>query len=176
MDIRTATMQDGDAVNSLYRSAFPQGEREQDSKLALELLTESSSAEILSLVAEAEGAVVGHVAFSPVVVATAVECRVAILAPLAVHPDCQKRHIGTALVEAGIQQLSAMGAGLILVYGDPAYYGRLGFTVDAAENYTPPHPLEYPFGWQALVLDQRMLLPKPVAIECVAPLSVPELW
>ena len=62
MNIRIATTHDGDAIRQLYLSAFTEEENEVVATLAVELLDENSALPILSLVAEMEGAVVGHVA------------------------------------------------------------------------------------------------------------------
>ena len=63
MNIRIATTHDGDAIRQLYWSAFPEEENEIAATLAVELLAENSALPNISLVAEMEGAVVGHVAF-----------------------------------------------------------------------------------------------------------------
>lgn len=66
MNIRIATTHDGDGIRRLYWSAFPEAENEMVATLAVELLAEKSALPIISLVAEMEDAVVGHVAFSPI--------------------------------------------------------------------------------------------------------------
>ncbi len=54
------------------------------------------------------------------------------LAPMAVAPDCQRRGIGTLLVQAGLNELSQSGCPIVVVLGHPEYYPRFGF-VPAAE-------------------------------------------
>jgi putative acetyltransferase len=104
MNIRIATTQDGDGIRRLYWSAFPEGEKEITATLAVELLAEESALPIISLVAEMEDAVVGHVAFSPVEIDNQAAIQAYILAPLAVRPDYQNQRIGSALVEYGMQR------------------------------------------------------------------------
>ena len=96
--------------------------------------------------------------------------------PLGVKPDHQKRRIGSKLVEYGLCRLSIMKVNVVLVYGDPRYYSRFGFDADAARQHTPPYPLQHPFGWQALTLDDRDSKKSPTAIACVNALSDPKLW
>lgn len=176
MNIRTATTQDQDAIRRLYLSAFPEAENEIVATLAVELLVENAALPIISLVAEMEDAVVGHVAFSPLKIDNQANIQAYILAPLAVRPDCQNQHIGTALVEYGMQQLSALGVDLIFVYGAPEYYGRFGFNAEAAQNFSAPYPLQYPFGWQAIAIRDCAVENEPHAMQCVQALCKPLLW
>jgi putative acetyltransferase len=105
MNIRIATTQDGDGIRWLYWSAFPEAEKEITATLAVELLAEKSALPIISLVAEMEDAVVGHVAFSPIKIDNQANIQAYILAPLAVRPDVQNQRIGSALVEYGMQRV-----------------------------------------------------------------------
>ena len=75
-----------------------------------------------------------------------------------------------------MEQLSIMGVNIVFVYGDPKYYGKFGFNPDAASGYSPSYELEYPFGWQAIVLKEGVFTDSAVKISCVDPLSDPELW
>ena len=118
----------------------------------------------------------GHIAFSPVEIDHNENCQVYILAPLAVQTDYQKRGIGSTLIKYGMQQLSAMGVNIVFVYGDPNYYERFGFDADTARNYTTPYNLQYPSGWQAIVLNEYAMEKIPVAISCVTSLCDPKLW
>ena len=176
MHIRIATSLDRDDVRDVHLAAFAEGEREIVSKLAINLLSEETTPQTISLVAETEGAVVGHVAFSPVTIGTNENCQGYILAPLGVKPDYQKRRIGSKLIESGMQQLSRMGVDILFVYGDPSYYSRFGFSTDAAVQYTPPYRLQYPFGWQGIALKERSTERSPIKITCVTSLCDPELW
>ncbi len=176
MNIRIATNQDRDDIKTIYSSAFPKGESELVLKLAIDLLSDNTTPQTIALVAETDDSVVGHVAFSPVVVDNNEHCQAYILAPLAVQPACQKRRIGSALIEYGMRQLSAMGVNIVFVYGDPEYYGRFGFNADAAGNYTTPYNLQYPFGWQAIIRNECAIEKAPAAISCVNALCDPGLW
>jgi putative acetyltransferase len=176
MHIRIATSLDQDNIHSVHWSAFAAGEREIVSKLAVNLLSEETTPQTISLVAESEGAVVGHVAFSPVTIGSNKNIQGYILAPLGVSPDYQKRCIGSKLIESGMQQLSRMGVDILFVYGDPKYYSKFGFSVDAAECYIPPYRLEYPFGWQGIALSECSIRKPSIQIVCVTSLCDPALW
>jgi putative acetyltransferase len=176
MNIRIATNKDRDAVRRVYSCAFSEGESEIVSQLAIDLLSEKTMPQTISLVAETDGAVVGHAAFSPVIIDNHENLPGYILAPLGVKPDYQKRHIGSKLIEYGMQQLSVKGIHVVFVYGDPTYYSRFGFSADAARQYTAPYKLHYPFGWQAIVLNECDVEKPPVGITCVSSLCDPKLW
>jgi len=176
MDIRPATPLDRNDIYHIHWSAFAADEREMVAKLAVDLLFEKTSPRTVSLVAESEGIIVGHTAFSPVTIENNENCRGYILAPLGVKPDYQKRRIGSKLIAHGLQQLSDMKVNIVLVYGNPEYYGRFGFKTDTAEHYRPPYPLEYPFGWQGIVLNEYSSGTLPAATACVTSLRDPALW
>lgn len=101
----------------------------------------------ISLVAEDDGEIVGHVAFSPVAISDGSEGWFG-LGPVAVMPERQSNGIGAALIERGLAMLRERGAAGCVVLGDPAYYARFGFAHDPALTYPGP-PAEY---FQRLVI------------------------
>ncbi|MBV9332125.1 MAG: N-acetyltransferase, partial [Alphaproteobacteria bacterium] len=94
----------------------------------------------ISLVAiEEGGALVGHIAFSPVRIA-GVQGGWFGLAPLSVSPQHQRRGIGTRLVRAGLDRLKTTGALGAVVLGEPAYYGVFGFRAKPDLRYGSAPP------------------------------------
>jgi putative acetyltransferase len=95
----------------------------------------------LSLVAERDGRIVGHVMIS---IAEARDGHhshpIAMLSPLAVVPDEQGRGIGSALVRAVTERAAARGEPVVVLEGSPAYYRRFGFEPSAAHGLTLPLP------------------------------------
>ena len=174
--IRVATSLDRDDIREIHLCAFHESENQIVSTLAINLLSEETSPKTISLVAEAGGAVVGHIAFSPVTVDNNKSWKGYILAPLGVKPEYQKRQIGSKLIESGMERLSKMGVNVLFVYGDPKYYGKFGFNADLASGYSPPYELQYPFGWQAIILNEGAFTGSTVKISCVDPLNDAELW
>ena len=174
--IRVATNLDHDDVREVHLRAFSENEKQMVSTLAVNLLGEESNPETISLVAEVDSAVVGHIAFSPVTISNNKSWSGYILAPLGVKPEYQKRHIGSRLIKSGMERLSKMGVNVLFVYGDPAYYSKFGFDAAVASGYSPPYKLRYPFGWQAVILYESVFTESAVTISCVDPLSDPELW
>ena len=176
MHIRAATNDDRDGIREIHRRAFPDTEGQLVSNLAVSLLSEETTPRTISLVAEADDALIGHVAFSPVTSDGNDELQGFILAPLGVKRNYQKRGVASRLIKTGLQQLTDMHVDLLLVYGDPQYYSRFGFSPDIAERYIPPYSLQYPFGWQGLNLNERTTPTSPVRINCVPSLRNPQLW
>ena len=81
----------------------------------------------VSLVAEENGEVVGHIMFSPVSLSGHPNLKVMGLAPMAVTPAHQKKGVGSALVRAGLDQCRQLGFVAAVVLGHPQYYPRFGF-------------------------------------------------
>lgn len=97
----------------------------------------------LSLVAiSPEGAVIGHIGFSPVTIGHSA-CQWFQMAPVSVTPELQHKGIGSALIHAGIEQLRAQGAGGVAVVGNPVYYERFGFAVLAGLAPESAHDAPY---------------------------------
>jgi putative acetyltransferase len=82
----------------------------------------------LSLVAEDDGQVVGHILFSPVTIESGDARLVGVgLAPMAVLPELQNRGIGSLLVRHGLEACRQSGRQFAVVLGHPEYYPRFGF-------------------------------------------------
>lgn len=101
----------------------------------------------LSLVAEADARIVGHIAFSRVAISDGTTDWYD-LGPVSVWPDLHGRGIGSALIRHGIAELRKQGAAGIVLLGSPDYYGRFGFRHEPQLRYPGPPP-EY---FQCLVL------------------------
>lgn len=91
----------------------------------------------LSLVAEVDGQVVGHVLLSYVDLEPGLH-RVLQVGPLAVLPSHQRRGIGSALMEEAIRRTDARGEPLLLLEGNPRYYERFGFARSDESGIDPP--------------------------------------
>lgn len=88
----------------------------------------------LSLVAEKDGQILGHIAFSAVTIAGK-SCGWFGLGPVAVLPEHQSTGIGSALINAGLSQLKDFAAQGCVLLGNPAYYERFGFSQHPALTF-----------------------------------------
>ena len=139
--IRPETLADGRHIADVIRAAFALAPHSSGTEAAIVERLRTNGALSLSLVVVEEGTLVGHVAFSPVMIAGRAS-NWSGLGPLAVRPDRQAGGLGTALVRAGLETLRQQGAGGCVVLGDPGYYARFGFMVDTALRYADA-PAEY---------------------------------
>ncbi len=87
-----------------------------------------------------------------------------------------KKKVGSRLIESGLEKLKEAEGNIVFVYGDPEFYGKFGFHADTANDFPAPFDLEYPFGWQALILKDWSDKTTPAATSCVSALSDPDLW
>lgn len=126
MIIRTENGSDFEKVYKLNFQSF--GNREDESRLIERIRKSEGFVPELSLVAEKDGEIVGHLLLSKAIVENQDEKHtVIVLAPIAVHPAYQKQGVGTRLIEEGKKRCEALGYRLILLIGHPEYYPRLGF-------------------------------------------------
>jgi putative acetyltransferase len=126
MPIRAEEQRDWPAVHAVNVSAF---ETPAEANL-VDALREQAQP-LVSLIAEDNGAIVGHIMFSPVSLSGHPGLKIMGLAPMAVAPAHQRKGIGSALVRAGLEQCQQLGFGAVVVLGHPTYYPRFGFSSSA---------------------------------------------
>ena len=176
MNIRLAKSSDLDAIQDVVSSAFSDDERHLIIALVAGLFSESTCPAIRSLVLQQDGQIVGYVSFSPIFTRLTPAVSGYILAPLAVSPVHQKQGIGAKLIKSGIEMLGNDGGEVLLVYGNPAYYGRFGFTSETAKAFLPPYPVAYPAAWQGLMINAGAPPQTMTGSDCVQPLNNAALW
>jgi putative acetyltransferase len=134
--IRPETEDDLDAIRQVNRLAFG---RDDEARLVDALRDEGHVR--ISLVAEANGRVVGHILFGDLTIEsgdTGEIVKALALAPLAVDPTDQRRGIGSSLVRDGLLACAEAGHRIVVVLGHPEFYSRFGFSAARAARLRSP--------------------------------------
>lgn len=148
LKIRPERTDDATAIRALVAAAFMPDDDTADFVDAVRTRAEICLAEV----AVAEGAIIGHAQWcaAPLIV-DGTALKAAYLSCLSVEPGLQKRGIGSRLVRSGLKRLADNGYVAATLLGDPAYYGRFGFSSALAERIEAPQSMRGP-GFQALEL------------------------
>jgi putative acetyltransferase len=126
MKIRPETPQDISVIEQITIAAFDGKPYSDQTEHLIVSRLRAAGALTVSLVAEIEGKVVGHVAFS-VVIINGEDIGWYGLGPVSVSPELQKHGIGSKLIREGLFLIQQKGAKGCVLEGDPAYYQRFGF-------------------------------------------------
>ncbi len=151
ISVRSETEADQETIKNINDAAFG---NDAEGKLVDAL--RSGGFVVSSLVAESNGAIVGHILFSRLTISTSARPMSAVsLAPMAVLPEFQRQGIGSLLVKHGLEECRKARHKIVVVLGHPEFYPRFGFSAELAEQ------LESPFGggaaWMALELTPNAL-------------------
>lgn len=124
--IRDETKEDIAVITELTAKAFETLDISEHTEQFVVLALRSANALTISLVAEVDGKVVGHIAFSPVTMSDGTPDWYG-LGPVSVLPEVQRMGIGKVLIHEGVSRLKALGAKGCCLVGHPGYYGKFGF-------------------------------------------------
>lgn len=124
--IREETAADHGAITEVTVAAFRTLEISHQTEHFIVEALRAAGALVVSLVAEADGSVIGHAAFSPVSISDGAGDWYG-LGPVSVLPVRQRQGVGAALIRRGLARLRELGAEGCCLVGHPAYYGRFGF-------------------------------------------------
>lgn len=170
---------DAEAIADLFRETFTASEGPDEgalvSSLAQRLLSETPAEDIHAFASETADAFTGAVIFSRMIYQDDPR-EVFILSPMAVVPAMQGRGVGQALIRYGLSALGASGVDAALTYGDPAFYGRVGFQPITTDIAAAPFPLSFPHGWLGQSLNGDELDPLKGRARCVPALADPSVW
>ena len=137
--IHAATAADAEAIDTLIRAAFAGTDFGHQGEAELVRMIEAEGDALVSLVAERDGAIIGHVLFSRMdVEADGAALSGAGLAPVSVAPSSQGQGIGDALIRAGLEALRRQGVAISFVLGHEGYYPRFGYSPDLAARFASP--------------------------------------
>ncbi|WP_418648082.1 GNAT family N-acetyltransferase [Thauera butanivorans] len=141
LTVRQESPSDIPAIHALIKAAFLNAPHTAHTEHFIVDALREAGALAISLVAEDDGGIVGHVAVSPISISNGVAGWYG-LGPIAVSPDRQRQGIGSKLMRSALQDLEGRGASGCVLVGDPAYYSKFGFKHQDSLTY-PDLPPEY---------------------------------
>lgn len=124
--IRSETAADVDAIRDVTIAAFKTLAISSQTEQFIIAALRAAKALTVSLVAEVDGRVAGHIAFSPVTISDGSRNWYG-LGPVSVLPEYQRQGIGKALIAEGLSRLKEMHAQGVCLVGHPDYYKKFGF-------------------------------------------------
>lgn len=166
-------------ISTLFRATFTASEGADEGaligNLAGALLSETPDDDLRVFLAEENGALIGTAIFTRLRFAG--DDRTAfLLSPMAVATDHQGTGVGQSLLTAALTTLRTEGIDIAVTYGDPAFYGKVGFLPVSTDTVPAPQPLSQPEGWIAQSLSGAPLRPLQGLATCASALDNPDYW
>lgn len=144
--------------------------------LVRELTAITGSRDLYGFVAENQQQIVGGIFFSRLTFEQDIGLDVFILSPVAVDTDYQGKGIGQALIMHGLNEMKNEGVSIVITYGDPAFYSKVGFQQLSQEVIKSPLELSQPGGWLGQSLAGAAIEAIPHRCTCVQALNNPVYW
>ncbi len=139
--IRREEPSDIESIDQVTKAAFASAAYSSGTESFIIKALRAGGQLTISLIAEEEGGLIGHIAISPVTISTGSEGWFG-LGPVSVIPSKQGSAVGSSLIRAAIDELQELHAAGCVVLGEPSYYERFGFRSDARLQYVHA-PAEY---------------------------------
>lgn len=166
-------------IAELFNDTFTESEGAQEGAviqgLVHDLLTTTPSGDLCVYTAHQDDALCGCAVFTRMRFADDAR-RVVLLSPMAVATAHQGQGVGQKLLTHALKDLKAEGVYVAVTYGDPDFYGRVGFTPVSPDIVPAPQPLNMPVGWIAQSLTDAPMTPLPKPAICAPALDHPDFW
>ena len=179
MDYSMDVTRHAEAVAALFEASFAASEGVEEGALigalVRRLIVETQAEDLRVVTAWEDGTLVGGIFFTRLTYAGD-RRTVFMMAPVAVATAHQRKGIGQRLIAHGLDVLRKEGVDIAVTYGDPAFYGRVGFKPVSVADLPAPQPLNLPQGWIAQSLTEAPLTPLRGPAQCVAAFDDPALW
>lgn len=179
MDYSMDVTRHAEALAALFESSFAASEGVEEGALigalVRRLIVETPAEDLRVVTAWEDGTLVGGIFFTRLTYAGDPRT-VFMMAPVAVATAHQRKGIGQRLIAHGLDVLRKEGVDIAVTYGDPAFYGRVGFKAVSVADLPAPQPLNLPQGWIAQSLTEAPLTPLRGRAQCVAAFDDPALW
>ena len=178
MNFRHYCENDSEEIQFLLASVFGESEGEAEGavigQLAKDLLEKTEREDLFVFVASCENEIIGTIFLTRM--PSEKENEVFLLAPVAVKTESQRQGIGQSLISYGIKELKENGAEILVTYGDPSFYSKVGFNQVEEKLIEPPFPLSQPEGWLAQDLNGRQITASIGKCSCVSAFDNPKYW
>jgi putative acetyltransferase len=164
---------------ALFADAFTASEGRDEGVLigglVRDLLAGTPENDIFVFRAERGGSVIGAAIFTRLVFSQDAHV-VFLLSPLAVRSEHQRQGVGQALLTHALEALRQDDVQIAMTYGDPDYYGRVGFKPVTQQQVRAPMPLSHPHGWIGQSLSGGPMPALQGPSQCVPALRRRDLW
>lgn len=178
MKISTCNPNNAHDIEQLFIKTFSDSEGQSEGKLIGNLVNDfmdsTDANDLYCFIATEDGQIIGSIFFSRITFESGIKAF--ILSPVAIHTDHQGKGVGQKLINHGLNALKEDGVELVLTYGDPNFYSKVGFSVITEKLVPAPLKLEYPEGWLAQSSFGDLIEPIDGKSYCVEELNKPEYW
>ena len=166
-------------MSELFTAVFSSSEGEEEGKLigtlASELCSNIDDNQIICIGAFEDEALIGCIFFTQLYF-TNEAILIYMLAPVAVSTKHQGKGVGQALINFGLNELKNRSANIVITYGDPAFYSKLGFKPLSESIIQAPLTLSMPIGWQGLSIRNEPIPTISKQPRCVEEFNNPVYW
>lgn len=163
---------------ALFAQTFADSEGAESSKvierLVSDLLTTTPTSELKGFVAQQGEKLIGAIFFTPMPFDDGETPY--LLSPVATLTTYQGKGVAQALINFGLAQLKQQGITVTFTYGDPNFYGKVGFEQVTEAQFKAPHTLSQPHGWLAQSLTEQPLTAISGSSSCAKGLDNPAYW
>jgi len=178
MNHKTLDANSQQEVASLFKSAFTASEGEQEGELIGELASGLSSRiddeEIICFGTYEEDSIIGAIFFTRLRFNQDVQ--VYMLAPVAVSTKHQGKGVAQALIAYGLNELKKRSVAVVVTYGDPSFYSKVGFRALSEHVIQAPLKLSMPEGWLGQSLTEESIPAINERPTCVKEFNDPVYW
>jgi putative acetyltransferase len=165
-------------VAGLFAAVFSSSEGEDEGKLIGNLASELSSStdnkEVISIGAYKDESIIGAIVFTRLRFNESI--KVYMLAPVAVSTTHQGIGVGQALINYGLQELRKRSVAVVITYGDPSFYSKVGFQALSETIIQAPLKLSMPEGWLGQSLTGEQIPTINERPKCVKEFNDPAYW
>jgi len=178
MKLSMYTPKDADEIEQLFIKTFSDSEGQSEGEvigsLVRDFMASTDANDLYCFIATESEQIIGSIFFTRMFFESRINAF--IMAPVAIHTDHQGKGVGQTLINFGLNTLNEDRVELVLTYGDPNFYCKVGFSVITEKLVPAPLTLTMPEGWMAQSLGGDEIESIAGKSYCVEELNKPELW